>query len=429
MSFEDQQRLTKCAGEMIDVVASEALTTPTAALVKVAQKYGLNRNEIQRIAETYNASAQLAQFKRAKDDANAEPDDLFDLADGEAASTEVLGEQPKAEGEKKNDVVDAEAFTKAASAQAEATIVPESTDFNALKTAGAYGNNYGSQRATLDVTKRAAAPPDVDQLERKASNLISQLKVAYEDLRDEVAAARMRVLRGVSKIATDLSYNTAAPWGEIEKHARSLHGDGMDLACRFIYKAAGLADKGHSRYDGELLKYASIDAYREHVADCLGVRDNLRDLVQKQARADEMLTAIEKREYQLRTAFHEKTALDPMSMALGKMTDLGKVDAEVEEQSMPAGKPNEELRTQLGHDRMSLMLSNMRQDPVISEFVKRPGAIEEAFNELATLQPNLLRQPVALRAALRRHLTSGGDFTVQEAEQVAKFPETKSAVV
>jgi len=39
MSFEDQQRLTKCAGEMIDVVASEALTTPTAALVKVAQKY------------------------------------------------------------------------------------------------------------------------------------------------------------------------------------------------------------------------------------------------------------------------------------------------------------------------------------------------------------------------------------------------------
>lgn len=427
MSYDDQERLTKCAARVIDMVAGDSITTPTNALIKVAQDERLNREEIQRIAETYNASAQLAMFKRAKEDAKVEPDDLFDLADGEAAANVVYGDKPK--GEKKDDTVDAseydaEQFTKAASA--DSNLPAETTNFNSYSTVGAYG--AGNKKVVLaSHVKTAEEDVDVAHLHTKATNLISQLKLAEDNLRDEAGQYRHKILNQIGKIAEYMRQTDAPPWDQVELHARGLHA-GAKIACDYIFKAAGLAQYGHKQFTGDMPKYASVDAYVDQVQDCLVVRDNLAHLYLKLAEADELKQQIIDAENSLKVALNPKLALDPLSAAFGNaMLGGGGSSRDSEEvPSMGAGKPNESLKTELAHNRAALALSELRQDPVLSEYSRRPGILENAYNELTTLQPALANQPIALRAALRRHLTSGGDFTVQEAKQVADFNKEPS---
>jgi len=81
---------------------------------------------------------------------------------------------------------------------------------------------------------------------------------------------------------------------------------------------------------------------------------------------------------------------------------------------------NERLKRELANDRIRVVLAKVtNDDPVVSKYPK--DKVIQAYNELPTLPPSLSNQPLALRAALRRHLVSGGDFTMQETGQLYDF--------
>ena len=413
MSPERQYELSKIATEVIDTVSSE-FVSPTDALHKVAVDQQLNEHEIRRIAEAYNASAQLALMKRAKEDESVEPDDVIDLADGE----EVVGRLFKidgAEGDKKDDVVDPGEYSADALLKVAEEILPEERSFDEPIAFVAPMRKTAS--AAVGRTIERSADEEIDYLIKQAEDQICQLRSRHSVIADEAAAHKITALRGMEKLAEALRRTDAPDFCEIEKHAKSFH-EGMGVVCDMIYDGCGLAKIGHSRFTGNLPKYASVTEHADYVQDCLVVRDNLAKAAAKYAEADDLLTQIEKAQYRLR-----KLALDPMTMLATGMNKLDETEKDVQATSMPAGKPNEMLRSQLQGDRMRVALMDLTQnDPVIKEYAKDPGKIEEAFNEILSLQPGLVDQPVALRAALRRHLTAGGDFTVQEAQQVAQFP-------
>jgi len=427
MSPQRQEELTKIASEVIQH-ASDGLTSPTDALVKVAQDHSLNRHEIQRIAEAYNASAQLALMKQAKEDDNVEIDDVIPLADGTDAADKIFGSVSEAvEGDKKDDMLDPGEYKTDALLKAASAVTPEAMTF--CEPAARPVAQRKVAAAPVGTVVERSPEEQLDYLVKKAEGQLSALKKEHSLIVDEAASAKYAALKSIDAFSERMHRNDAPDFSHVEKTAKALHS-GMGIVCDTVYKGCGLATIGHGRYTGDLPKYASVDDYKDEVDELSRVRDNMATAAVKYAEADSILTQCEKLQYQLRTAFsgQEKVAVDPVGMMLERATQRAmsgpaEADKIVERH---VGKPNEELRTQLGGDRMQVALSDLTQnDPVISQYAKQPGTIETAFNELVTLRPGLADQPAVLRAALRRYLTSGGDMTVQEAGQLSSIPMEK----
>ena len=417
MSTSRQEELTKIASEVI-TATSDGFTSPTDALVKAAQDHSLNRNEIQRISEAYNASAQLALMKRAKDDDSIEADDVIPLADGIEAAEKVFGKPSEmVKGEKKDDMLDpgeykADALLKAASA-----VTPESITFKEPNARQVAHRKVAS--ATVGETVKRTATENIDYLAKKANDQLCALKSDHSVVADEAAQLKWAALQRMNKIAEYMVRVEAPRFDQIEKVAKALHGDSVNLICKMIYEGCGMRDAGHVRYSGDIPKYASVDDFSKEIDDILFVRDNTAKAAAKYAEADKLLNKCEELQAELSGVF-VKEALDPMTMLVTNgLSGMQTAADDAREIKMPAGKPNETLRQDLSSDRMRVALIDMStNDPVISEYSRQPGVVEEAFNELITLNPSLADQPAILRAALRRHLSSGGDITLQEAQQM-----------
>jgi len=417
MSTDRQEELTKIAAEVI-TSAADGLTSPTDALVKVAKEHSLNRHEIQRISEAYNASAQLALMKRAKDDDAIEVDDVIPLADGVDAADKVFGKPSEmVKGEKKDDMLDpgeykADALLKAASA-----VAPESITFKEPVARTAPLRKTAS--AVVGQTVERTNGGQIDYLVKKAEDQLSALKSEHSLIADEAAQLKWAAMKRMQKVAEYMSYVSAPRFDQIEKVAKALHGDSVNLICKMVYEGCGMKTAGHVRYSGDIPKYASVSDFTDEIDDLLFIRDHTAKAAIKYAEAEELLVKCEALQGDLRTTF-VKEALDPLTMLVTtNLTNANQAVDDAQEINLPEGKPNETVRKDLNFDRMRVALNDMSSnDPVISEFSKQPGAVESAFNELITLNPALADQPAMLRGALRRHLTAGGDLTMQETQQI-----------
>ena len=416
MSTSRQEELTKIAAEVI-TRTSDGLTSPTDALVKVAQDHSLNRNEIQRISEAYNASAQLALMKRAKDDDSIEVDDIIPLADGVEAADKVFGKPSEmVKGDKKDDMLDPENYKADALLKAASAIAPESMTFKEPVARSVPLRKVAS--VAVGVAVERTPGQHIDYLVKKAEDQLSALKSEHSLVADKAAQLKWAALQRMNKIAEYMERVDAPRFDQIEKVAMALHGDSVNLICKMIYEGCGMKDAGHVRYSGAIPKYASVDDFSSEIDDILFVRDHTANAAVKYAEAEDLLIKCETLQADLRSTF-VKEAIDPMSMVAYGLSGMDRAVADAQETNLPAGKPNETVRKDLSFDRMRSALNDLSvNDPVISEFSKQPGAVENAFNELITLNPSLADQPAMLRAALRRHLSTGGDMTVQEAQQL-----------
>jgi hypothetical protein len=410
MSADAQNRLLGLAKQAVEI-ARDGDCSPSEALAKVASENQLNADEINRVKEAINTAAVLALRKRAAA-GDGFSDDVIPLVNSE----EVLGRVFKAAP-----APDALALKKVA---AEADVEETRSFLNAP--AATFAKAASAESTSGGVLDRS-------QLYDRAHGQVGQIKIAAEIHREAAASHRINAERRIGDVL-DIFRGTAAPaFAEVEKVASALYPEeGLGLVFDMIFKGGELDKIGHRRHTGELPKYASVNDHADIIAKIKTIRDEIGHSLLAKIAEDELRAKATVGDIALLKLGNEDAfGLGGITDAAGGLLDKTVSGAKEMSPALEAGVDslapapakhsiNERLKRELANDRIRVVLAKVtNDDPVVSKYPK--DKVIQAYNELTTLQPSLTNQPLALRAALRRHLVSGGDFTMQEAGQLYDF--------
>jgi hypothetical protein len=415
MSAEKQNRLLDVAKQAIEL-ARDGGESPSSALAKVAAAEQLNADEINRVKEAINTAQVLALRKRAAAGDGAS-DDVIPLVN----SDEVLGKVFR-----KSPEPNALALTKVA-----AEIVEESRSFHDAPAA------LFAKTAEVARDSTSGDGASRERLYDRAHGQIGQLKIAAEIERETAASRRISAERRIGDLL-DVFRGTSAPaFAEVEKTASALYPEeGLSLVFDMVFNGGELGKLGHKRHTGELPKYASVDDHADIIAKVKQIRDDIGHSLLAKIAEDEIRAKVDRGNIALlklgnESAFGAMSMIDPI---LGVAADVGNTGLEAAknvgektESGMDLitprqgkGSTNERLKREIGNDHVRVVLNKvMNDDPVVGKYPQ--DHVAQAYNELTALQPALANQPLALRAALRRYLVSGGDFNMQEATQMHEF--------
>lgn len=415
MSADAQERLLNIAKTAVEM-ARDGECTPSEALAKLASDNQLNSDEISRITEAMNTASVLALRKRAASGESVATDDVVPLVNSSEVLGKVFADAPNP---------NALALKKVA---ADADVAETRSFISEVGGVAGLSKAASATPAKADGLTR-------EQLYDRAHGQIGQLKIAAETHRENAAAHRFAAERRIGDVL-DVFRRTAAPSFEaVEKVASALYpGEGLGLVFDMIYRSGELDKLGHKRFTGELPKYASVTEHADIIAEVRKIRDDIGHALLAKIAEDEYSAKVDRGRITLFKLADE----GPLGEAVDTVSDIadkavggvGGLMPQTERSvdalspSQPKHSINERLKSELSNDRLRVVLGNvMNDDPVISKHPQ--DKVIQAYNELTTLQPSLSGQPLALRAALRRYLVSGGDFTMQEASQLYDFNKEK----
>lgn len=420
MDQKSEARLIKASEDVIENVNRG--TSPTEALIKVAQSFGFGPEEIRRVGEVYNTSRTMQHLKTAQGDDRHSTVPLIAVDD---AVDRVF----KPENES----------IKAASAGAES--VSGVNYFDQEKKA----HNLQSLRAELGQEKQASQHQESPMV-KKARLSISRRKVEqYRELAKRAAADFEKEVMG----AREQLRSSGTPFHELEIGVRARHEKVGKELSEMLWTLCKSARLGHRRATP-----SEIDASRYTMMDLnTGGHATIERLVKKSLE-------FQGRAKQYAQAMVDHQQLDPeeegqRKEAAAKPTPFGSTETESLANKYftkkaigeSVGKIYNSVKKHLGTDvseeyeRALLEASNKFQDPdfrqsmkqinvqtmlndflsndpVISEY--EPEEVTDYFNQLAQVAPDVADKPAVMRGLLRRSLQQGS-IDVFEAGQVASI--------
>lgn len=428
MTPSHQQRLMKIARLVIETARDEDMPL-TDACVKHAADAQLSKDEIHRVKESINTAAVLAQRKRAKA-GEGSADDTVQLVDGDAVIDRIFPSQ----------------IAKTAFAVTE---LPEETEhFDNLPAPTL--KKVAAAEEMVKVGAAATKPAEsYGELRNRAIRHRNSLALQAEFHKEAAFAARVDAERKIEAFVDRLSQTDAPPFAEIEKTASALCPDeGLSVAFDLVFRSGRLGALGQRRHDGSLVKYASVSAYAAEIEAIRSIRDSIGTALIHGLDAERLQAQVDRGDRGLTKIATEEGSKSGIPIVGGLVDSLDSATRSAVTGFSPKaaekggdeikavgssvlqrpGSLDERLKREIGQDTMRASLADLQSnDPVVSKF--KPDQVANAFNEIVALQPSIAQQPVALRAALRRHLVGDGDLTLQEAKQIKDFDRTGSGFV
>ena len=360
MTRKDEQELLAAVREVAWHVSQG--DAPTDAVVKVAEDRSLTREHALRVAEAFNVSATLTQYKEASGASRA---DDFPLADPEAVLAKLYPES-----------VDSPVKAAAATWTPGPEAYVETRDFM-------LGDipTFSSKTASSGMDPAVAFDTIACDYRKEAA--------AFDRLKSGLGQCAEQLTEAVDKLA---SYFTALGTGDVSE----LPDDARELV---VERIPGLRKEG----------YASIGAWKPALAALYARRSDYVKQAQLAADAEAGLEQL---------ADMVVRRVQAVKRAEGGMLGAGAAGAVFNEMLAPADKAKamnkvdvEMSDPEFMGERKAMQAQVMLKDLVEGDEVLRHAPQEEvvrAFNEIAQLAPTVATQPMLTRAYLRRIVESKG---------------------
>ena len=402
MSPKRQQEIVDAVKTAADL--HTAGTSASDAIAKVASDAGFNANEAKLMVDAFNTSKTLAHMRTSE---GVEKAASFELADYDEVA-KVL-EQTE---EKTALATDYEFDTR----------IPDyrkaTQDYTELTEKIAYQVIEDSNGVSVPLDKVSETLDTADDLVmRKACDAVDYWRKEADVKRAEYDSLRFHVSDACSKLAEYFSRaGYLQQWPTFAKEAENLHGDigkrvvdtlntefGLSsLSDRHGCKHAVVTMPDESTVPHKLLKVAVLSA--ELAADAQAEEQDLRD---KHAKAKEKVYGKRKKNKKKSDSSCKKAGLSTLAL-LNMMRNRDGASAAPPTPEVDLGT-DAGLESEYGNARMQMLLRDMmEEDDVLSQHAQEdPATVFQVMNELSTFQPELLKQPIALRSAMRRHLELG----------------------
>lgn len=394
LTHDDEQKLLKAAEEISDLVASEGIT-PTAAVVKVANRYGMGPDTVRLLSRTYNVGAVTHQRQNNSDILRKQA--AIPLADGEEAVQRLLHSEKVAQQ----------------TSSGVSSMYSRPPSFR-LQTPAAQLHKVASAVNTQPPDEQG----DLDARKRVQAKLAAAGRL--EALRDAELNVQQQVSEQLDKLAT--YFNQEHYPGDLQPQ------DILDAATAKFGRLGQLAVK------------TAMDR-----AGC--APRQMREPRHKSAKARPVLwqaapysivsalVAGLKQAQQLAKSAHEAAEQCKAASLFGvaMMTDAAKrltSDLTPSRDSLVRGAlkgldspaHNDELRS---IQSQAILQDFLLNDDVISGY--DPQEVMSAYNEIASMAPRTATQPAAMRAALRKRLTQG-DLQSFETRELADIESSLSRI-
>jgi hypothetical protein len=303
--------------------------------------------------------------------------------------------------------------------------------------------------ATIDWSmgpKPAPLPREPGEAMKRAWSAVTASKRAFENTRRELAESENAVVGAFAKLGSYFRQPGGVPFGSVQAAVELYHGDtGRAVMTQVLRSRPGLAKQAGvapPTVDWEAAPFSLV-------MDC-AIKG--RDMLRKRASLAAAETEHEKTAEATIRPFASSRSLSclaglcsPVKAAgVKKAAGLGTVlgydaakkalggvasnmttadgDATVNDTLQEIASPDHE--TKLRDIELQYTLQDMMaNDPVIGQH--DPTAVTNAFNELSQTAPNVVHQPLQMRALLRKHLQQSA-FDPFEAQQVADMEKTVS---
>lgn len=382
ISPDNKERLVKLVNKTAGYVNDGM--HPTDALVKAASEGEYPSDYVLRAAEAYNGAAHLSYFKSAAAD---ERGNSFPLADGEAAIARILNSADV--GNKR------------------AAIAP----FAYNNEANGYFDVAASDESFL-FTEKAATAPSFDALQKSASALDKQEKLAVERY-------RTRCNEACESLATSIRYfreKTASATAHRRTHwAREMLERHGKEALDVISLATDITGAECEKLANDKVGFFSLGGEELSSLDSI-VREfnqvNFLTAKLAQAEHDAYVNSYERKQLLDDAAGLKRAAgIGEFINEFNPVSDEESVQKSTLESLVDPSFSDQSNRI----DKALVLHKLMKTDPIIGS--KAPNEIQQALAEINSIAPTASKSEPLLRSMLRRRLEAGeqiDDFSLNQ---------------
>lgn len=406
MSNKRQQELVDAVKDAADLHLDG--TAATDAIAKVASERDMSENETRLMVEAFNTSKTLAHLRSAEGPEKAAS---FDLADFDEALAKAFPNKEEVKVAFVNDYEFSESipnvFTLSqAMSEKVATVLTESQEGVPLKDASEVSSHFDT--------------PD-DLRYRKAYNALDYWRKKAEAHQTKAAEMRGQVLQACSSIADDfLTTDGLREWATFAKEAEQLHGEVGKKVAAHIAEEFGinqLMARHGAKEAAVTLPDPDTDRHKLLKIAILSM-DEAFDEASKEAECRGRYES-EKASWFRSGGVKKAGLMSGMGMAAIMGKGGGAAPAAPAAPPVAPMIPDVGIEGEYDNAKLQLELQDMIEsdDVISSHATENPHSVLSAVRELADIHPNILKQPMALRAALRRHLEMG-HTELHELEQI-----------